>query len=492
MKKIITTAAYPFIPAELNMAHMASTYIPADVYHRFMKLLGYNSVFVSATDVHGVAVKNILKNNDMDLEEIICTFHEKYKKLFSCLNVKFDTYSRTDTRDVEELVRQSLIKIKEKGYIIKKESSNYYCKQCSEYLPKRFRIKTQEFTQTNKMKLSGNQEDMCCFFCGNTEIAEQKIDHWFLDIPKGKEIISEIVTKQTNKNVKTYLESVINLGLKEWDFTREDYIGIRIPFEEKEQYIYLWYESLIAYMTLFDREEDVELRHFMGKNIIYYHGIIWPLLLREGLNIKNMDMHICAKGFMNITKSDSVLIDIEKAVQKFDKDYLRFYIIYRTQDTIDDFSFTENHFKQIINKVLCRQLGGFLNRCRSILMKNKVENVPKWNKEDELLTDSKPLLEVAILNMNVNNALMLVIEYIKKCGKYIQLHTIYKSPSKEQLGLLCHMMASVIILLKPFIPDVINNYNIFNNIELKSLDQLEFLEGEKVIYNNLIWEMLDE
>ncbi|NLW26322.1 class I tRNA ligase family protein [Acetivibrio saccincola] len=495
-KSIITTAAFPFIPAEINIAHMASTYIPADVYNRFMNLFGNDAFLVCATDVHGVWVKRELKKSDTDIKSLVDSFHNKYLKIFESLNIKFSNYGRTDSKLLYDLVNDSLVTLKENGFINKKVSKIYYCNQCLEYLPKRFRIESSGTTQTGKLKLDDSDDkNMVCGFCMSHDVEEVETEHWFMDIPKGVDLIKNEVDKQKDSRVKKYLQSVINNGLSEWDFTRDDYYGIRLPFGTKNQYVYLWYDSLVGYLSLVptgQAMDKVAYRHFLGKNIIYYHGIVWPLILKKGFNFDSIDFQISARGFLNLSATDKELIDVEEAVCNYEPDYLRFYVAHRTPDSFNDFVFTINELKETVNNILCRQVGGFFNRCRSILRNNNVLSVPENGVRNEIFEETLSRINTYISDMEINKALLEVIGYIKKCGNVINKQCIYKNPSQEQLELLCKMMAGGLLLIAPFIPGIVENYNIFDGFKLDNIKNIEFLQGKKITYTDSTWRQIND
>lgn len=495
-ENIIVTAAFPFIPAKLNIAHMASTYIPADVYNRYLKLFGYHSMLISATDVHGVWVKREVVNSHVDIENLKDSYHENYQKELSSFHISFDHYGRTDSENLYNMVVNSLIKLKEKGYITKEISKNYYCNSCLEFLPKRFRIATKETTQSGKMKLNvadSNDFEYECAFCKSKDIKMVEKYHWFMDLPKALPIIKDEIEKQNNVKLRNYLESIVEQGLSKWDFTRDNYFGIKIPFEDSDQYVYLWYDSLVGYLDLLPKDMDIDsvsFSHFMGKNIVYYHSILWPLILREGFGCENVDYQISPRGFLNLKQSDEDLVDISVATNKFNGDYLRFYILYRTPDSMTDFLFTVDEMKEIINSILCRQIGGFFKRCRGILMKYEIKTVPEISVSNQGFEDSVKLINEYILQMKCNKALLEAINYIKKCGKVINDQELYRNTDEAQVKLLCVLLAGGLLLMKPFVPEIINDYNIFEDFKLDSIDEIESLDGKNLCYNENMWEQI--
>ena len=486
-EKFVVTAAYPFIPAEINMAHIASTYLPADIYYRFLKQLDLDVVFVSATDVHGIMIKKLFEDSKDGTEEIILRYHKEYEKQFDKMGIYFDEYNRTDTDEVKKLVYSSLDNLYSKNLIYKKCSKNYLCMKCGEVLPKHYRIEAKGRTETNKMILKG-EERYRCYFCGSPDIVERVCEHWFLKFDEEtKSIINRVIELQSNKFVREYLESILKKGLKDWDFTRDNHYGIEMPAfyqdVELKQYIYLWFESLISYLSLFHYhpEEHVFIKHFMSKNIVYYHGIIWPVLLYLGMKgTDNFEVQISTKGFLNIKSSDKEMVDIDTTTKKYSKDYIRFYIIYLVKDNITDFYFKNNKFTEIINSILCKQLGGFFKRCRNIIYKYNCLQVPQGDFED---CKFKELIQV-------NALLMDDIGYIKYCGKVIETKKIYINPTKKLLEELCYLMAGALLLMKGVIPDIIEEYNIFKEFDLTSYSSIAGLKGRKIIKKEEEWKQL--
>ncbi|MUG45299.1 class I tRNA ligase family protein [Paenibacillus woosongensis] len=492
MNRLVITAAFPFIPSDIHIAHIASTYLPADIINRMAAILGYDSVLVSATDVHGLWVKKELQDTNIEAEVLKSNYHERYKKIFDCLDIRFDTYERTDDSALRDLVYESLYNLREKGYIVQKETIIYSCGECLEYLPKRFRIGSSDVvTKTGKIKLSDSENNYMCAFCGSDQIIESIVNHWFLDIQKGKSIIEDGIDRQMQIHVKNYLNSLLCDGLSEWDFTRDNYYGITIPFNDEDQYIYLWYESLIGYLFLAnDLGGNISFRHFLGKNIVYYHGIVWPILLREATHSYTVDFQISARGFLDLSATD-IPLDIFELTHKFPVDYIRFYCAYRTPDTMNDFYFKEAEFVQVINSVLCRQVGGFLKRCRTILQNNNVSTVPKQGVLHELIYETIVLVRGHFEKLNPNQALTEVLRYIKQCGNIISTRELYKNPSLADLELICKMMAGVIILIKPFVPTIIESYNIFEDVTFSSVDDLDRLEGCNLKFSAETWRTIE-
>ncbi|WP_196219480.1 class I tRNA ligase family protein [Microcystis aeruginosa] len=490
---IITTAAFPFIPAELNLGHMASTYIPADVFNRFMNMVGQPSLLISATDVHGAWVKKELAKIEQPHSDLLNEWHERYQRNFEAMSIQFNNYGRTDSQRLYHLVQQSLIKLKEKGYIYEKKTTNYSCNNCMELLPKRFRVTSSEYSKTGKMKVKSVAQEkleMRCAFCGSQDISSQASQHWVFDLSQGTSLIAQFAEQQRNVPISNYLKAVIREGLVEWDFTRENYLGIPIPFGKGNQFVYLWYESLLGYISLLPEGielENVSFRHFLGKNILYYHGIVWPLVLSEGLAVSPQDLQISARGFLNLQDSDPELTSIEMAEKLYGSDYVRFYLAYRTPDLVDDYTFTADDFKKVINNVLCNRLGSFFRRCELILQKNGIERVPETNLSNSTFDVALLSVHQAIEQMKIRQGLLEVQNYVKQCGQIIEQLKIYSQPTSMSLGLLARMMAGGLFLLAPYIPNLVETFNIFNGLSWRSVRELDTLGGCSLTYKNRTW-----
>lgn len=299
MKHVIT-AAFPFIPAELSLAHFASTYLPADIFYKFMKLQDYDCIFLSATDVHGTWIKKKLLAAESDYSALVSHWDNIYRSNFQSMRIDFSHYHITSDKILEKLVHDSLWSLRNNNHIYQDETTVFQCEMCFELLPKRFRNIGGRTTKTGKIELDFNDKQTQCSFCGSNDIAEKISQHWFLDLSKHEETIRKVISNFKSPAVKNYLLSTVNKGLQPWNFTRDNYLGIKVPFSE-DKFVYLWFDSLLGYLIEIEKSnllhniDEMTFYHFCGKNIVYYHGIIWPVLLSKGVGKlpKNIQAHEC-------------------------------------------------------------------------------------------------------------------------------------------------------------------------------------------------------
>ena len=469
MPRIVTTAAFMFIPSELTIAHMASTFIPADIFTKLQRILGKDCILVSATDVHGIWIKREIAKGKHSYKSLINRYHKKYQELFEKLSINFDSYSITNDLALESLVKKSLLNLYNKNLLKEKYSNNYVCQNCLEYLPKRFRLKTEKVKSTGKLDIN-DEENLKeeCSFCGCTDIQKQVSKNWVINLNVGiKEILNDIY-KLKVPYIRKYLLSVIKEGIDDWDITRKNYLGFLLPkVINPNKDMYLWYESLIGYAVLSDCQKipGTKFVHFLGKNIVYYHGIVWPFLLRKALNDNKTEFDISARGFLSIERTDKELIEIDSIVNILGVDYTRFYLAYKVRDSFNDFSFNLEEVKNIINNVLIKKVGSFLDRCRKIIYKSKIKFFLKIEINSKLvyLVENRiKVIEKYLNDFKLNSVLNEILELIHDCNNEISKNKYYCLSDKNSMAQLCYMISVTTCFLRIYVPEIISVYDIFN------------------------------
>lgn len=497
--KLVTTG-FPYIPADLDfIGYMASTYVPADIYKRYLDIFEESNIFISGTEVHGIQAKveydNGCKKNQKDPEEFKNEFHKVYEKQFNSLKIEFDYYSRIDSKDNKELTYKALKNLKDKGLIIEKDTCVYKCEDCGNYLPQRFRkLKSTKGSFDYLKTREVGEEEIYCGFCGSENIEVKNKRHWFLDIPSS-DSYKRIIDQQKQSSVKKALRFKCNY-LEPWDITRENCWGYELPFDSDKQ-LYIWFPSLVADISLLPREnqqkilnnEGVDIYYFIGKNITFQHGIILPIIY-DALGIENYNVYISSRGFMDEKNSDERLISLNKALKKYNPDYLRFYICYKVPDNMQDFSLKEDEMKQIINGILCRRVGTLFTRIYKVLEDEGVEKVPSKKPHTDLLASYIQAIKNSVDNMRVNQTLKNILKYVNSSHKMIHSDRLNKNLSEKEVAFLARTCANTLTLLKPIIPEKIENYNIFDSWNISSLSNTENIENKELTYNYKKWKKI--
>ncbi|WP_347332179.1 class I tRNA ligase family protein [Marinimicrobium locisalis] len=494
MSTYIVTAAFPFIPAELCTAHMASTYLPADIYARYLRMTGEKVSYVCSTDVHGVWVKRELSKRGISHEDLIEEWDSTYKKQFEAFNIQFDYYDRTDSPRLRKLVKDSLIALKAEGKLKQNVVECFRCDSCKEYLPKRFMVTTDRISSTGKMKVGDSEEHRyACGYCGSDSISKEENQNWFVRLSSEDYTLKTFAQSQNLNSVKNYLLSTINQGVNDWDITRKNYVGIDIPFSDGDQYVYLWYESLLGYIDLAQTvapNKGIKYRHFFGKNILYYHGIIWPYILEHASDLEPSDTQLFPRGFLNIERTDKRLIDIIQSTETYEADYLRAFFASETPDSFSDFSFRFDAFENFVNKTICNKFGFFFAHCAKLLEQHNIQSTPSDYQEFELISEFKARINKSMHGMYIRQAFKDVQEYIKKCSAYISTNKLHQSEKLEDQYVIMDIYLNGLHFLAPFMPKIINDYNIFVGLDVHSQKPLSSIANTKIDYNVKRWEKI--
>lgn len=468
-RTILVTAAFPFISAQLHLGHFTSTYVPADVYARAQRKVGNRVLFVSATDVHGIFAKKLLKENQgSTLESLYAGYDEYCKAQFKSMGISFDVYMRTDEKNVDDHIQKSLTVLLNTGLISKETVELNFCDSCKEYLPDRFIKGTCEtcgceayLDFCDKCKKSPNNLiSPTCVLCGSGKLSTRSDEHYFIELDKDRRHLMEIAREQKQKEVKNFLSSAIDGKLKSWDITRNDYLGFRLPFD-KTKFVYMWYDSLITYIAAaekggFDIEKDeLEIVPFIGKNIMYYHGIILPFILHNAYGIASAPT-ISARGFMSSPDVES--IKIEKYTSTYEQDYIRFYLAYKTLDSIADIgATTPADFKDVINNILINKLCSLLKRVHSILKDNGLEMLPFANSDASIINFLNEE-QLAFQQMKIKSGLDNIFAFSKQISKFIDENRLWKDPKDEDLRTLARRTAALLFYLDSYIPQISKAY----------------------------------
>lgn len=486
----VTTAAFPFIPAELHYGHLASTYLPADIHHRAMKSLGQESLLISATDVHGAWVrKEKLANGMIDTSQLIDSWHEKYRKQLNSFGILFDIYFRTDEEWLKNLSYSSLFRLRDKNYISSLETEVYACEDCGENLPKRMRYKSETTSRSGKKRFDYDttKSEIECGFCSSNRVFGQRVNHWFFDLNKGREITDRFIANQIDMNVRNYLQS--QEEFVNWDITRDKYDGIKMPFGKEDQFLYLWYESLLGYFhpAIFENalknHQDICFNHFIGKNIIYYHGTALPIMAIEGLEISNFVSQVSARGFLDFDGSSKMFRELS-VPPGINSDYLRFYVAFKTPDSIADYSFSDLEFKNIVNKLLCNGLCSFFKRCRVLLDNAPLANTLMPSRFGEEYKTSKKEIVANLKALKIRSSLQKSLDYLRWSGTIFETEKLYGKKDQQSISDIAFLLATNLSFFSPFIPKITESYNPFKNwnpeekFEFENFQNLEIVKSE--------------
>jgi methionyl-tRNA synthetase len=380
---------------------MIGSVLSADVFARYLRLRGYEVVFVSGSDEHGTVIEVEARRKGIKPRELTDEAHEYVSKLFKAWYISFDNYTRTESEVHKEFVRDLMMSIYRNGYIEVREQVMPYCEKDRIYLPDRFVVGVCPYCGYEDAR--GDQCDSCgrllnpeelitpkCTFCSSRPTFKVT-KHWFFRLDKVEDVIKEWLVnhKYLDENVKNFSISWIRQGLKPRSLTRDNEWGIKAPFPEADdKTIYVWFEALLGYISAtkeyfkslgvegrwrdFWLNNDSGTAYFIGKDNIPFHAIILPAMLvasNEGYNLPTI---ISATEYLmfegqKFSKSRRVGIWIDEALEIIpEPDYWRFALI-RMRPEGRDTNFSWSEFLRIINSELNDDIGNYIHRILTLI-----------------------------------------------------------------------------------------------------------------------------
>jgi methionyl-tRNA synthetase len=414
-EKILVTAALPYANGPLHIGHLAGAYIPADVYVRYQRLKGADVVFICGSDEHGVPITIRADREHATPQEIVDRYHSLMKESFRRMGVVFDNYSRTSLPLHHKISQEIFLSLNAKGWIREQEIRQYYCVSCRRFLPDRY-IEG-ECPHCHRLGARGDQCEACgrwlepeqliaatCKICGSApEFRLTK--HWYFRLSEFQKQLEDWQASklQWKNNVREFCAGWFQEGLTDRPITRDIDWGIPVPLPDaKGKVLYVWFDAPIGYISSsvewaqnlgtperwrdYWCSSDTRLIHFIGKDNIVFHAIVWPaVLMAHGEFI--LPDHIPANEFLNIegeklSTSRNWAVWVDEYLEVFPPDPLRYYLEANAPENKDaDFAWKD--FQTRNNSELADVLGNLVNRSLSFVEKQFDAKVPPAGEPSE-------------------------------------------------------------------------------------------------------------
>ena len=449
-KRFTITSALLYANGPIHLGHLAGAYLPADIFARYQKQKGHDVAFICGSDEHGAAITLQAKKNNISPKEIVDKYHDLNKKSFEDFGINFSIYDRTSSEEHHQTAQDIFKELEQKNSFTKKTSQQFYDAKNQQFLADRYIVGT--CPKCGHNEAYGDQ----CEKCGSALSPEELINpkssisgevpvlrettHWYLPMQKHEDWLKEWINKGTFNNNKNHdpkswrsqvigqCNSWIESGLKERSMTRDLDWGVKVPIENNDgKVLYVWLDAPIGYITATKKlaekkgvdwkkywmNNESKLIHFIGKDNIVFHCIIFPIILKE-LGGYNLPTNVPANEFLNLegnklSTSRNWAIWLHEYLNDFEnqQDTLR-YVLCATAPESKDTDFTWKDFQARNNNELVAIFGNFINRV--IVLTNKYWEgvVPKRN----------DLLDID------NNTLKEMLDYPKKIGDSVEKYRL--------------------------------------------------------------------
>ena len=525
-KRFTITAALPYANGPIHIGHLAGAYVPADIYSRYLKLMGNDVVFICGSDEHGAAIPIRAKKEGVSPQEIIDKYHFMIKDSFLEFGISFDNYSRTSSQIHHETASDFFKKLNQKNIFVEKESEQLYDEKENQFLADRF-IEG-ECPKCGYKEAYGDQCESCGSSLNATDLINpksklsgnkpifKKTKHWFLPLNNFESFLKKWFLIDNEKiwktNVFGQVKSWINEGLKPRAITRDLDWGIPVPLEGAEnKVLYVWFDAPIGYISStkewalsnnkdwepYWKDSKTELVHFIGKDNIVFHCIIFPAILKASEEFI-LPKNVPANEFLNlegkkISTSKNWAIWLHEYLVDFPnmQDALRYTLTSNAPENKDN-DFTWKDFQAKNNNELVAIFGNFINRVVVLTHKYYDGNCPDLNLLNEI--DEKVLNEIysypkkigdLIETYKFREAVNTLIDLARLGNKYLADEEPWKLIKTEDfervktiMNIALQLSGVLSIICEPFLPNTA--------IKLKNILNLESIDWDSISKKNPI------
>ncbi len=514
-KRYTITAALPYTNGPIHIGHLAGVYVPSDIYARYLRLQGKDVAFICGSDEHGVAISMKAKKEGMTPQEVIDKYDAIIRKSFLDFGISFDNYSRTSSQIHHDTASEFFRKLYDNGDFIEEVTEQLYDAKADQFLADRFVVGT--CPKCGNEEAYGDQCEKCGSTLNATDLINPKstitgetpilksTKHWFLPLDRYQDFLKEWIlvghAKDWKTNVLGQVKSWLDDGLKPRAVTRDLDWGIDVPVEGAEgKKLYVWFDAPIGYISStkewaaregknwedYWKKDDTKLVHFIGKDNIVFHCIIFPAMLKaEGSFI--LPENVPANEFLNLegnklSTSKNWAVWLHEYLEDFpDKqDSLRYALTSNAPETKDN-DFTWKDFQARNNNELAAIFGNFINRV--VVLTNKYYDgiVPQPNEfsavDEQTLNELRAypaVISSSIERYRFREAQGELMNVARLGNKYLADEEPWKmvktNPERvqTQMYVALQIAAALAILSEPFIPFTSNKLATILNLKKSS------------------------
>lgn len=539
-KRTLITTALPYANGPVHIGHLAGVYVPADIYARYLRLKGEEVLMIGGSDEHGVPITIRAQKEGITPQDIVDRYHAIIKDGFERLGITHDIYSRTSSATHHEHASEFFRKLYDKGEFIEKTSQQYYDEQANQFLADRYITGT--CPHCNNERAYGDQCESCgtslaptdlinpkSAITGNTPVLRET-KHWYLPLDKYESFLREWILeghKEWKSNVYGQCKSWLDMGLQPRAVSRDLDWGIPVPVEGAEgKVLYVWFDAPIGYISntkellpdtweTWWKSEDTKLVHFIGKDNIVFHCIVFPAMLKaEGSYI--LPENVPANEFLNlegdkISTSRNWAVWLHEYLDEFPgkQDVLRYVLTANAPETKDN-DFTWKDFQARNNNELVAIYGNFVNRALVLTNKYFEGKVPALGELTDY--DKETIAEVQAIKATIEKeldtyhfreALKTAMNLARIGNKYLADTEPWKLAKTDMsrvatiLNIALQITANLTIVFSPFLPfsseKLLRMLDVNAAFSWDSLGSMDLLSvGHQIATAELLFEKIED
>lgn len=539
-KRTLITTALPYANGPVHIGHLAGVYVPADIYARYLRLKGEEVLMIGGSDEHGVPITIRAQKEGITPQDVVDRYHAIIKDGFERLGITHDIYSRTSSATHHEHASEFFRKLYDKGEFIEKTSQQYYDEQANQFLADRYITGT--CPHCNNERAYGDQCESCGTSLAPTDLKDPKsaitgntpvlreTKHWYLPLDKHESFLREWILeghKEWKSNVYGQCKSWLDMGLQPRAVSRDLDWGIPVPVEGAEgKVLYVWFDAPIGYISntkellpdtweTWWKSEDTKLVHFIGKDNIVFHCIVFPAMLKaEGSYI--LPENVPANEFLNlegdkISTSRNWAVWLHEYLDEFPgkQDVLRYVLTANAPETKDN-DFTWKDFQARNNNELVAIYGNFVNRTLVLTNKYFEGKVPALGELTDY--DKETIAEVQAIKATIEKeldtyhfreALKTAMNLARIGNKYLADTEPWKLAKTDMsrvatiLNIALQITANLTIVFSPFLPfsseKLLRMLDVNEAFSWDSLGSMELLSvGHQIATAELLFEKIED